>query len=233
MQAVIMAAGEGKRMRPLTLERPKPLIEVGGKTILEHVLDVLPPEIDEVIIVTGYKGNMIRERFGDSYKGLPIRYVHQWMPAGTAHALSVARPFIKGRFFLLNADDILGKEAMMEAVKHPLAILVAPHTEPQKMGVIAKRADGTLESITEKPENPASNLVSTGSMILDDRLFNYEAPRHVSGEYYMTDPMTAFAKDFPVMVVEQPLWIPVGYPEDIARAETLLKEMAVEQGAEK
>lgn len=225
MQAVIMAAGEGKRMRPLTLERPKPLISVGGKTILEHVLDALPPEIDEVIIVIGYKGDMIKAHFGDSYKGRPIRYVHQWMAAGTAHALSIARPFLTGKFLLLNADDILGSEAMQEAIRHPLSIMVSPHHEPQKMGVISKRADGTLDAIIEKPENPVGNLVSTGAMVLDERLFSYDAARHESGEYFMTHPLGLLAQEHPIMVVEQPLWIPVGYPEDIPRAEAKLKEL--------
>lgn len=214
-------------MRPLTLTRPKPLIAVAGKTILEHVLDALPKEIDEVIIVIGYKGDMIQAHFGDSYKGHPLRYVHQWMPAGTAHALSLARPFLTGKFFLLNADDILGEAALAEAVKHPLSILVAPHAEPSKFGVIAKRTDGTLEGIEEKPAQPKSNLVNTGAMVLDERLFSYEAPRHTTGEYYMTDPLSALAKDHPVMVIEQPLWIPVGYPEDIPRAEARLKELGL------
>ncbi len=225
MQAVIMAAGEGKRMRPLTLERPKPLIEVAGKPIIEHVLDALPPEIDEVIVVIGYKGDMIKEHLGDSYGGKKLRYVHQWMPAGTAHALSLARPFLSGKFLMLNADDILGPEALAEAIKHPLAILVATHTKPETMGVIATKENGTLDSIEEKPENPKSNLVNTGTMVLDDRLFSFEAPRHPTGEYYMTDPMSAMAKEHPVVVVEQPLWIPVGYPEDIPKAEAKLKEL--------
>lgn len=225
MQAVIVAAGEGKRMRPLTLERPKPLIEVAGKPIIEHVIDALPKEIDEVIVVIGYKGDMIRAHLGESYGGRSIRYVHQWMPAGTAHALSLARPFLSGKFMFLNADDILGSEALAEAITHPLAILVATHDKPETMGVITKRADGTLERIDEKPEKPSSNLVNTGTMVLDERLFTYEAPRHASGEYFMTDPVSLLAKDHPVMVIEQPLWIPVGYPEDIPKAEAKLKDL--------
>jgi NDP-sugar pyrophosphorylase family protein len=225
MQAVILAAGEGKRMRPLTLERPKPLIEVAGKPIIEYVMDALPPEIDEIIIVTGYKGDMIQERFGDSYGGHPIRYVHQWMPAGTAHALSLARPFIKGKFMFLNADDILGPEALAEAIKHPLAILVSRHDRPEIMGVVERAEDGTLASIEEKPEKPKSNLVNTNTMVLDDRVFSYEAPRHPTGEYYIVDPVSSLAKDHAITVIEQPVWIPVGYPEDIPKAEAKLKEL--------
>lgn len=224
MQAVIMAAGEGKRMRPLTLERPKPLIEVAGRPILEHIFDALPADVREIILVTGYKGDMIRAHCGDSYKGIPIRYVHQWMPAGTAHALSVARPFIDGRFLLMNADDIHGKEALEEAVRHPLSILVTEHPEPSKMGVVKVRDDGTLAEIVEKPEHPEGNLVSTGAMVLDDRLFNYEAARHESGEYFMTHPLGLLAQEHPIKIVKQDFWIPVGYPEDIATAEARLKE---------
>ncbi|MFZ2907687.1 MAG: nucleotidyltransferase family protein [Minisyncoccia bacterium] len=225
MHAVILAAGEGKRMQPLTLERPKPLIEVAGKPIIEHILDALPPEVDEIIVITGYKGQMIRERLRDSYGGRPIRYVHQWMPAGTAHALSIAHPFLGGRFLLMNADDIHGARALAEMVKHPLSLLVAPHPEPQKFGVVTKNDDGTLAEIVEKPENPTSNLVSTGAMVLDERVFNYAAPRHPNGEYYITDPFGALAKEVPMQVIEQELWIPVGYPEDIAKAEEILKAL--------
>jgi UDP-N-acetylglucosamine diphosphorylase / glucose-1-phosphate thymidylyltransferase / UDP-N-acetylgalactosamine diphosphorylase / glucosamine-1-phosphate N-acetyltransferase / galactosamine-1-phosphate N-acetyltransferase len=225
MQAVILAAGEGKRMRPLTLEKPKPLIEVAGKPLIVHVLDALPEEIDEVIVVLGYKGDMIRAYLGDSHNGRALHYVHQWMPAGTAHALSIARPFITGKFMFLNADDILGAEALQEALKHPLAILVSTHDKPETMGVVTKRADGTLERIDEKPEKPASNLVNTGTMVLDERLFAFEAPRHASGEYYMTDPVSLLAKEHPITVIEQPVWIPVGYPDDITKAESQLKSL--------
>ncbi len=129
MQAVILAGGEGKRMQPLTFDRPKPLIEVAGKPILEHIIDALPEEIDEVIIVIGYKGEMIRERLGDSYGGRAIKYVHQWMQAGTAHALSIARPLLKGPFLFMYGDDIHGPEALKESVKHQYSILAAPHPE--------------------------------------------------------------------------------------------------------
>lgn len=220
-----MAAGKGVRMLPLTLEQPKPLIRIKGVTLIEHVLRALPKEIDEVIMVVGYKANMIQEYLGEEYEGKKIRYVHQWMAAGTAHALSIARPFLTGRFMLLNTDDIMGKEALAEAITHPLAIVVSPHEHPEKFGVVKVRDNGTLEEIQEKPEHPASNLVSTGAMVLDERIFDYDAPRHSSGEYYMTEPLEAMAKEHDVTVVTQSLWIPVGSPEDIPLAEARLKDI--------
>ncbi len=223
MQAVILAAGEGKRMRPLTLELPKPLVLVAGRPILEHIIDALPEGVDEIILVVGYKAEMIREYFGESYKGRRIRYAHQWMPAGTAHALSMTEPLLHDdRFILMNADDLHGTRALREALSHPLSILVAEHTEPSKFGVVEVGANNTLRTIVEKPAAPPSNLISTGAMVLDKRIFTYEAARHESGEYYMTYPLNLFAKDHPIRVVTQDFWIPVGSPEDIAVAEARL-----------
>lgn len=225
MQAVILAAGEGKRMRPLTLERPKPLISVAGRPVLEHIIDALPEEIDEVILVVGYKADMIKNYFGDSYKSRCIKYVHQWMPAGTAHALSMTAPLLnEGRFVLICGDDLHGAEAFKKALSYPLSILAATHPDPSLFGVIELNEDGTLASIIEKPDIPPTNLISTGAMVLDTRIFQYEAARHENGEYYMTYPLGLFAKEHPVMVVEQDFWIPIGYPEDIREAEKRLMQ---------
>ncbi len=211
-------------MRPLTLERPKPLILIADKTLLEHIIDALPAEIDEIILVIGYKGDMIRAHFGDSYKGRSIRYVQQWMPAGTAHALSMAVPLLTDdRFLLMCADDLHGEKALEEALSHPLSILVAEHEDPSRFGVIELTHDHMLASIIEKPEHPASNLISTGAMVLDRHIFDYEVARHESGEYYMTYPLNFYARDYPIKVVTQDFWLPIGYPEDIALAEEALK----------
>ena len=224
MQAVILAAGEGKRMRPLTLERPKPLVVVAGRPILEHIIDALPSEVDEIILVIGYKGDMIRAHFGDSYKGRRIKYAKQWMPAGTAHALSVAEPLLRDeRFIFMNGDDLHGPNAFAEALAYPLALLAATHEDPSKFGVIELGAGGTLASIVEKPEVPASNLISTGAMVLDKRIFDYEAVRDAGGEYYVVSPLTLLAKDHPIKVITQDFWVPIGYPEDIPGAEEALR----------
>lgn len=223
MQAVILAAGEGKRMQPLTFKRPKPLIPVLGRPILEHIIDALPKEVNEVILVVGYKADMIKKHFGDSYKGRSIKYVQQSTPEGTAHALSIARPFLnEGRFIFTYGDDIHGAAAIKEALSYPLAILAAEHPEPSRFGVIELNADGTLASIVEKPEVPPTNLISTGAMVLDTRIFQYEMVRE-NGEYLLTHPLGLFAQDHPIMVVEQDFWIPIGYPEDIQLAEERLR----------
>ncbi len=224
MQAVILAAGEGKRMRPLTLTRPKPMIEVSGKPLLARIIDALPSEIKKVIIVVGYKGEMIRDYFGEKYGGRRIKYVEQLEPLGTGHALHLARPFIRGRFLFMFADDLHGPEDLREALNHPLAILAARHPEPTRFGVIETGPDGRLFAIEEKPATPKTNLVSTGAMVLDDRIFDYELVRHENGEYYLTNPLSELAQEHPVMVVEQGFWVPLAYPEDVKEAERILAE---------
>src|SRR3989344_7915186 len=114
MQAVILAAGEGKRLRPLTLDRPKPMIELLGKPILEHTIENLPSAINELVIVVGYKSEKIKNHFGNNWKGRSIVYVEQNMPpTGTAHALFTARRALKpGRFLSLMGDNISGGKAL-------------------------------------------------------------------------------------------------------------------------
>lgn len=225
MQAVILAAGEGKRMLPLTLERPKPLLEVSGKPILEHILEALPPEVTEVILVVGYKREMIKDYFGESFCGRKISYVVQEKVEGTMKALELTRPLLSGRFLLMNADDIHGQEALVEALRHPLALIVAPHEDPRRFGVVERSEEGTLLHIVEKPEVPPTNLVSTGAMVLDERIFSYAVGASSSGEYYLPDALEQLAKDAPVALVVQELWIPLGYPEDIPGAEDRLREI--------
>lgn len=231
MQAVILAAGAGTRMRPLTLSRPKPLVEVAGVPLIEHVFRALPPAIAEIVLVVGYKGEMLRARFGGAYGSRPIRYVRQEELSGTAGALALARPHLAGgRFLVMCADDLHGAAALAEAVRHPLALLAARHPDPSKFGVIETDQEGMLRSIEEKPASPKSGLVSTGAMVLDERLFEHDAPPHENGERYLTDQVQALAARAAIQVIEQRFWIPVGRPEDIERAEAALRRVESRAG---
>ncbi len=225
MQCVIIAAGEGVRMRPLTLERPKPLIPVLGKPIIEHILDALPSEIDEVVIVIGYLGELIQQHLGERWKDIPLHYVTQKERLGTADALMTAREQLHGKFLLMNADDIHGAAGLHEAVQHDLALVVSESEHPERFGVVSQNTDGTLAAIVEKPAHPSTNLVNTGTMVLDERIFSYMPERSASGEFYLTDMITALAQVAPVAVVRQSVWLPVGYPDDIAKVEEVLRNV--------
>ena len=118
MQAVILAAGKSTRTYPLTLTKPKPLLKVANRTLLEHNLDNLTGFIDEVIIVVGYKKNLIKKFLGGRYKSIKIKYAEQKQQLGTAHALSVAEPYIRGRFVLMAGDNIYSKYDIKNCIKN-------------------------------------------------------------------------------------------------------------------
>ena len=187
MQCVILAAGKGTRLRPLTDTCPKPLVKVGGKTLLDHIVGALPSSVDELIIVVGYLGDMIKEYCGEEFHGRKVTYVVQEEQNGTAKALWLCKELLHGRFLFLFADDIHGKGDLARATSYVRSILVASVEKPEKFGIVVRNPDGTLGLMIEKPENAPSNCASTGAMVLDDHIFEFEPEKTVKGEYYLTE----------------------------------------------
>ncbi|MCF7815745.1 MAG: nucleotidyltransferase family protein [Candidatus Pacebacteria bacterium] len=222
MQCVILAAGNGKRLRPLTEDKPKQLVTVHGKPLIDYIVEALPSAIDELIIVVGYRGDMIREYCGEIFHGKRVTYIDQFVAEGTARALWLCKDLLKGRFLFMFGDDIHGREDLARAVSFVRSILVSSVTSPEKFGIVVRNPDGTLGLMIEKPEHAPSNCASTGAMVLDDHIFEFEPQTPVGDEYYLTEVIERYAQKYPIAVVEQNLWIPIGYPEDITKAETLL-----------
>lgn len=225
MQCVILAAGKGTRLRPLTDHIPKPLVPVAGRVLLDHIVEALPSAVDEIIMVTGYLEDQIKKHCGDQYYGRKVTYVHQAEPKGTGHALWLCRDLIKGRFLFMFADDIHGAKDLAELVSHERGMLVLQTDTPERFGIVTKHSDGTMADFIEKPEHAPSNLASTGVFVLDEHIFEFEPTVETNGEFYHTDMTREYAKQYPIAVVEQRLWIPVGYPEDIKLAEEILKKI--------
>ncbi|MCA9365964.1 NTP transferase domain-containing protein [Candidatus Kaiserbacteria bacterium] len=227
MQCVILAAGKGTRLRPLTDSSPKPLVKVAGKTLLDHIVEALPTAVDELIIVTGYLGEMIEEYCGQKFYGRPVTYVKQKEQNGTAKALWLCKDMLKGRFLFMFADDIHGKADIARATSYSRAMLAMTSDTPERFGVVVRNPDGTLCEMIEKPSHAPSNLVSTGVMVLDQHIFEFEPQTPVDGEYYLTEVLERYAQQYPVAVVEEHTWIPIGYPEDISAAEKRLDGLAI------
>ena len=224
MKVVIMAAGRGTRLGFLTENTPKPMLPLLGKPLLEHLLESLPESVDEVILVVGYRADQIQKYFGERFKRFRMRYVHQGKPEGTARALALTRELLgKGKFLSLYADDLHGKEDLEALTKHPLSVLVKEVENPERYGVVTLADGNQVVSITEKPSQPTSNLVVTGPAVLDERIFAFEPPKHHSGEYYLAEAIGKLVGYHPVAAVEQEFWLPIGYPEDLSRAETVMK----------
>ncbi len=211
-------------MRPLTLFTPKPLLKIGGRTILERLGDILPSEVDEVIMVVGYLADQIKNSVGTKFAGRPVTYVHQPKKLGTGHALFLCQPHLKGKFLLLTGDDLHGRQGLRAAVRYPLALVAAPHPNPERFGVLTVGADDTVAAIDEKPQQPNSNLVSTGALVLDERIFSYGLPPLTGGEHLATDIFNQLIKDHPVKISRTDFWFPIATPQDIPLAEELLSE---------
>lgn len=224
MQCVILAAGKGTRMRPLTDTLAKPLIKVCGKTILDHIVESLPSEVDELVLVVGYREEQIRAHCGEVFHGRKVTYVTQEDYAGgTGDALMCAKDSVNGKFLFMYADDIHGADALQRVVQEEHAMLGMHSDTPERFGVLVQHEDGTLKEILEKPKEPPSNLVNIGGFVVDHSIFEYEvAVSEELGELLATDLLTAYAQDHPVKIIEQDTWLPIGYPEHIDAAEKVL-----------
>lgn len=208
-------------MRPLTNDTPKPMLFVSGKPLLLHMLDSLPEEINEIILVTGYLEEKIKAYFGEQFGRFRIRYIKQNEKKGTGDALFLCKPFFakNERFLVMYADDLHSKKAIEEVIKHPLAILVKEVENPRAFGVITTDENGHIREFVEKPEVPPSNLVSIGVQLLDERIFSYPLEKHANGEYYLVDAVAHMARDYKIKTIHTDFWIPIGYPEDLKKAE--------------
>jgi NDP-sugar pyrophosphorylase family protein len=220
MKAVILAAGRGTRMMPLTKNVCKPMLYLHGQPIIAHILKSLPKRIDEVVIVVGYKHEQIREYFGSKYGRIKIRYILQRKPQGTWHALCLAKKFLKGegKFLVLNADDIHDTKGIRELCKHQNAILVSTHREPKKCGVVKFDESFNLSEIEEKPDYPKSNLVSIGVYVLSPEIFKCKQPKRVKGELYLPTVLNDYLQMVSIKVVLVDSYITIGNPAEYISA---------------
>jgi NDP-sugar pyrophosphorylase family protein len=196
---------------------------VAGKALLDHIVEALPSAVDELIIVHGYLGEKIIDHCGGEYFGRKVTYVYQEEQRGTAPALWLCKDLLRGRFLFMFADDIHGANDIARVTSYSRALLTMPTKTPERFGIVVRHPDGTLAEFVEKPTHPPSNLASTGVMVLDTHVFEFEPTIEKNGEYFLTDVIAEYSQKYPIAVVEEDLWIPIGYPEDITRAETILE----------
>ena len=236
MQAVILAAGRGTRMGALTDSTPKPMLQVAGKTLLEHKLDALPADVDEIIMVVGHMGGVIQSHFGGVY--LPrdaagkaggdkrILYVEQDNPqGGTAEALWLTKDLLHDKFFVMNGDNIYGAEDMAECAKYEWAVLVKKREHMGRAANVVVNAKGRVLDIVENlTDATAPGHINTALYVLDMRVFDYPAIPKAKGSTELGLPQTMMqaAKDIPIHAVEASLWIEIKAPEDLQKAEEIL-----------
>jgi len=162
MKCVILTAGEGKRMHPLTFTRPKVMLPIVNKPILEwNLLNAIDAGLREFIFVVGYKSEMVRNYFGNGERwNINIEYVNQGKALGTAHAIGMVERFVDD-FIVLCADTIFGTQDIKNIVKKEIDIGLVEVRNPGEYGIVEMNATKVIK-IHEKMEKPFSNVINAG-----------------------------------------------------------------------
>ncbi|MBU1029366.1 nucleotidyltransferase family protein, partial [Patescibacteria group bacterium] len=212
-QAVLMAAGLGKRLQPLTNDRPKPMVEVGGRPILAWTLEALPTSVEEVLIVVGYFKEQIIDYFGQEWGGRHIKYVEQTELKGTGHVVHVAAPLLDERFLILNGDDLYLRSDLERLAEHDLSILGMRVENNGRFGLLSVSSDGYLSGASEdRPQDVTSGIINIGAYILDRDFLNYDlVPIGNGSEFGLPQTIGVMAHDRQIRVVEAVAWLPIGF----------------------
>lgn len=239
MDAVVLAAGKGTRLRPLTEEKPKALVEVAGRPILSHCFDQLVElGTEELFVVVGYRKEDIISFYGDAYDGIPITYCHQRKPKGLAHALLTVEEHIDDDFMLMLGDnvfqanlaDVINRQREERA---DAAFLVeeVPYEEASRYGVCDTNVYGEITAVVEKPDDPPTNLVMTGFYTFTPAIFHacHLVQPSDRGEYELSDAIDLLLHSGRTIdAIRMDGWrIDVGYPEDREEAERKLQAEGV------
>lgn len=219
MKAVVLAAGEGMRLRPLTVSEPKVMIPIANRPILEYVVDSLVKNnIREIVMVVGYRKERIMSHFEDGKKyGAKIEYVVQEKQLGNGHALLSAKERLSGEFVVLPGDNVIDMRSVGDLLRSgacPSAIVVESDN-PSKYGVVTLEK-GAITSVHEKPQEMISNIILTGLYCLSDRIFPFIEQCISEGEYGLSNAVQESLGKHPVTpVFSDGLWIDAVYPWDL------------------
>ncbi|SES81219.1 bifunctional UDP-N-acetylglucosamine pyrophosphorylase / Glucosamine-1-phosphate N-acetyltransferase [Methanococcoides vulcani] len=233
MKAVVLAAGEGTRMRPLTSAIPKVMLPIANKPMLEHIVDAaIEAGIEGFVFITGYHEESIREYFGDGEKrGVTIDYVHQKEQLGTANAIGCAKEYVKGEFIVLNGDVLVSSSHIRRMTERKEdAVITVKHVEnPSDFGVIETNGN-KVSRIIEKPEKPPTDLANAGIYLFREPIFELieNTPLSPRKEYEITDSLQMLIDSDANVGYEilEEEWIDIGRPWDLLDANTvLLNEM--------
>ena len=228
LKAIILSAGEGSRMRPLTLTKPKTMLPVAGKPIIQYNIESLRDNgITDILLIVRYKEEMVRNYFGDgSDFGVNIFYKTQKDFLGTANAISYGEDFIDDSIIVLNGDIILDDEIIHEIIKKynylsPDTLMLLTEVEdPSAFGVV-EIENGNIKNIVEKPkrEEAPSNLVNAGIYIFNKDIFDKIRETEISerGEYEITDSVSLQIEDNKTVIGHKTSkdWIDVGRPWEL------------------
>lgn len=224
-EAVVLAAGEGMRLRPLTRNRPKPMLPAANRPILEYVFDALIDSgIERICTVVGYKRDRVQNHFGSTYRDVRIDYVHQRKQLGSGHALLQARRTVDGPFLVINGDQIVNPRVVADVIDAvegnggaTAKLAVLERDEIGEYGAVELDDDRVVEFI-EKPQSDMYHLLNAGVYAFGSGIFDVleETPR-VNGELELPDAIGGLIASNEVVraVRTEGIWIDATYPWDL------------------
>ena len=234
MKALILAAGEGTRMRPLTASMPKPLLPLAGKPMIVHIMDALKEEgIREMYIVVGWEHKRLREQLGDgSAFGVSIEYIIQKERLGTGHAIGMARGKLAGESFLCLNGDIVIRDNVIggllakwnEGGRSVIGVCQVP--DISNYGEVLTEGD-SVTNIIEKSGYRRKGKANAGIYLLPGKVFELieKSPRSERGEYEITDPLKELASRGELLAFDVgDGWMDLGKPWDLLDANKLLMD---------
>jgi NDP-sugar pyrophosphorylase family protein len=222
MDAIILAAGLGTRLRPHTLQTPKPLLPVQGRPILDWTLRALPKEVDHLIVVVHYLREKVEAYLRGQQHFAQWQMVRQETPRGTGDAVRACREHVRSsRFLVLNGDDLFGAADLAKLASCSAGVLCHPVDQPRQFGIAFRKPDGALERLVEKPDLDGRHLANTGAYIFPREVFDIPLTLSPRNEYEVTQYVNELAKQHTVQVVEATFWLPIGNVEVWQAAQTM------------
>lgn len=219
MQTVILAAGQGLRLRPFTEHSPKALVPVNNKALLFHTLKSLPDSITEIVIVVGYLGQQIVDEIGDSYNNIPITYCWQEELLGTGDALLCAKDLLKGKFLVINGDDLYRQSDLEKLISYDQAILTWESDSAYEFGLKVEN-----ELLLGFDKN--SKLKNCGAYVLQTDFFKQDLVKitvHDQTEYSLPHTLIQLAQNAKIHAVIATFWFPIGTPDQLEFANQYLQ----------
>jgi len=224
MKAVVLAAGLGKRLAALTAEKPKVLVKMGEKTLIEHNLDKLKRlGISQIALVIGYKGEMVKEVVGGT-----VTYYEQKEQLGTAHAFHCAKDFIDEPFFLGLNGDMFFTDPLKDFIRlKPPALAVYPVKDARRYGKLEIQ-NGRLVSVKEKAVEATPGYINAGVYLFPKEIFEWieKTPLSPRKEYEVTDTIQMMInEDWRFTAYElKGFWRDIAYVSDIEEAQRVVSK---------
>ncbi|WP_435346624.1 bifunctional sugar-1-phosphate nucleotidylyltransferase/acetyltransferase [Haloarchaeobius sp. HRN-SO-5] len=219
MQAVVLTAGRGTRIRPLSDAVPKPMLPVADRPIVAHVASAaVQAGADELVFVVGYGADAVRDYFGSEYERVPVRYAVQSDQNGTADAVRAASHLLEDDFAVLNGDNLYEPDDVAALFEAGPSVAAVHRDDPSSYGVLT--TDGErVTGIEEKPENPTSTLVNAGAYVFPAEARDWlDVPPSERDEREITDVLARAVRSVDVTAVELDHWLDVGRPWELLEA---------------